>query len=394
LTPIITETDLLTVTVITPPELSYFQTFTIEYAALTAVPQLSIGDETFEYRYDFLTLLDELPGGGVAQGELVFVQDGAYLGLDVSGKIVIRETATAVHEEMAVAMTHGAAGLILVGVSDYEKGFMAKRPLPANFPDEPMIPTLLLTQIGLEHLLELTGMTRADLNNLPLALPLGLPVTMDIPLSRPEVVETTNILGLLPGSDPDLRDEVIIISAHYDHVGDDPGGLAYSGANDNASGVAVMLAMAKLWQETGYQPARSILFAAWGAQEPGQIGSTAFISSTLFVPAQTAGVVVLDAVGGGAGFRLLAQGNWEQDGLLMFGMEQAGEVLDGRVRTGIPADQSDDVTFRATGVPTILLTWTDASEGNWPDAIADEINPNFLAATGRMTTLAVMSVAR
>ncbi len=403
----ITGTDLLTVTpalsgvevAVSPPELSYFQPFTIEYAALTAVPQLTIGDETFEYRRDFLTLLDELPGGGLAQGELVFIADGAYPGLDVSGKIVIRAAGTAVHEEMIAAMAHGAAGLILVGESDYEKGFQMKRPLPANFPDDPMIPTLLLTQIGLEHLLGVTGMTRADLNNLPLALPLGMPVTMDIPLSQPEVVAdvasaTANVLGLLPGSDPDLRDEVIIISAHYDHVGDDPGGLAYSGANDNASGVAVMLAMAKLWQETGYRPARSILFAAWGAQEPGQIGSTAFISSTLFVPAQTAGVVVLDAVGGGAGFRLLAQGNWEQDGLLIFGMEQAGEVLDGRVRTGIPADQSDDVTFRASGVPTILLTWTDASEDNWPDAIADEINPNFLAATGRMTTLAVMSVAR
>jgi hypothetical protein len=149
-----------------------------------------------------------------------------------------------------------------------------------------------------------------------------------------------------------------------------------------------------LWQETGYRPARSILFAAWGAQEPGQIGSTAFIHSPLFVPEQTAGIVVLDAVGGGAGFRLMAQGNWEQDGLLMFGMEQAGEVLDGRIRTGIPADQSDDVTFRASGVPTILLTWTDASEDNWPDPIADAINPNFLEATGRMTALAVMSVAR
>ncbi|MCB9444966.1 MAG: M28 family peptidase, partial [Ardenticatenaceae bacterium] len=403
----ITGTELLTTTsalsdvevAVTPPELSYFQPFTIEYAALTAVPQLTIGEESFAYRHDFLTLLDELPGGGAAQGELIFVEDGTYTGLDVSGKIVIREAATAVPEEMAAAMEHGAAGLILVGESDYEKDFQMKRPLPVNFPDEPMIPTLLLTQIGLDHLLELAGMTRADLNNLPVALPLGLPVIMDIPLSQPEVVAdaasaTANVLGLLPGSDPDLRDEVIILSAHYDYVGDDPGGLAYSGANDNASGVAVMLAMAKLWQETGYQPARSILFAAWGAQEPGQIGSTAFISSTLFVPERTAGVVVLDAVGGGAGFRLLAQGNWERDGLLMFGMEQAGEVLDGRVRTGIPADQSDDVTFRAIGVPTILLTWTDASENNWPDAIADEINPDFLAITGRMTTLAVMSVAR
>lgn len=394
LIPVISATDMLTVTAVTPPELSYFQPFTIEYAALTAVPQLSIGDEIFEYRHDFLTLLDELPGGGVAQGELVFVKDGAYPGLDVSSKIVIRVPNGRMADEMAAAQAHGAVGLILIGDLDYEKDFLVKRPLPASFPDQPTIPTLILTQIGLEHLLETIGMTRADLNNLPLALPLGQPVTMDIPLSRPEVVETANVLGLLPGSDPDLRDEIVIISAHYDHVGDDPGGLAYSGANDNASGVAVMLAMAKLWQETGYRPARSILFVAWGAQEPGQIGSAAFAHSPLFVPEQTAGIVVLDAVGGGAGFRLMAQGNWERDGLLLFGMEQADGVLDGRLRTNIPADQSDDVTFRASGVPTILLTWTDASEDNWPDTIADEINPDSLSATGRMTTLAVMAIAR
>ena len=394
LSPIISGTDVLMTTAVTSPELSYFQTFTIEYAALTAVPQLTIGEETFEYRHDFLTLLDELPGGGAAQGELVFVQDGAYPGLDVSDKIVIREPNSSMAEEMTAAQAHGAVGLILIGDLDYEKDFLLKRPLPASFTVEATIPTLLLTKIGVEHLLAVTGMTQADLNNLPLALPLGLAVTINIPLSQPEIVETANVLGLLPGSDPDLRDEVIIISAHYDHVGDDPGGLAYAGANDNASGVAVMLAMAKLWQETGYRPARSILFAAWGAQEPGQIGSVAFVNSSLFVPEQTAGIVVLDAVGGGAGFRLMAQGNWERDGLLLFGMEQADGVLDGRLRTNIPADQSDDTTFRASGVPTILLTWTDASEDNWPDAIADEINPDFLAATGRMTALAVMSIAR
>jgi Zn-dependent M28 family amino/carboxypeptidase len=213
-------------------------------------------------------------------------------------------------------------------------------------------------------------------------------------LSRPEAVETANVLGLLPGSDPDLRDEVIILSAHYDHVGDDPSERVYSGANDNASGVAVLLEMAQLWQETGYRPSRSILFAAWGAQEPGQLGSTAFVNSSLYVSEQTAGSVVLDAIGGGAGFRLMAQGNWDQDGLLLFGLEQVGGVLDGRLRTNIPANQSDDIAFRASGVPTILLTWTDASEDNWPDELADEINPNFLAITGRMTTLAVMAIAR
>lgn len=394
-TDLLTETAVLTFTTFTPPELSYFQTFTIEYAALTTVPQLTIGGEDFGYRRDFMTLLNEIPGGGAAVGELVWVEDGSYAGMDLSGKIVIREpgSETAVYDEMVLAREHLAAGLILVGESDYEKDFQRKRPLPAEFRDEEMIPTLLLTQIGLERLLEMLSMSRADLTTMPLALPMGLPVTLNVPLSQPEEVETANVLGLLPGSDPNLRDEVIILSAHYDHVGDDPGGLAYSGANDNASGIAVMLEIARQWQETGYQPARSILFAAWGAQEPGQIGSGSYLVQPALPITDTMGVVVMDAVGGGDGHRLMAQGVWEREGLLLFGMEQADGVLDGRLRTNLPANQSDDIPFRAAGLPTMLLTWTDASEENWSDEYADEVELSALATTGRMTMLAFMSAA-
>ncbi len=397
---VISNTELLTATAV--PELSYFQPFTIEYAALTAVPTLEIGGdaagrgvaEELVYRRDFLALLNEIPGGGFAEGQLVFVQDGAYTGMDLSGKIVIRLSPAAAAVELAAAREHGAAGLILVGDSDYEKDFQMKRPLPVAFDQAEIIPTLLLTQIGLDRLLELVGMTRADLNNLPLALPLGLSVQMDVPLSQPKVVETANVLGYLPGSDPDLQDEVIILGAHYDHVGDDPGGLAYSGANDNASGVAALLEMARLWQTAGYRPARTILFAAWGAQEPGEIGSNYYVAHPTLPLTNTVGVVILDAVGGGNGHRLMAQGNWEREGLLLFAGEAADLALDGRLRTSIPADQSDDVPFRAAGLPTILFTWTDASEANWPDSLADEIDPDDLAVSGRMITLAVMLSAR
>ena len=389
---VITTTDSVTATVV--PELSYFQPFTIEYAALTAVPRLNVGDDAFDYRRDFLTMLNEIPGGGLAEGELVFVQDGAYTGMDLSGKIVIRLSPVGAPVEMAVARAHGATGLVLVGDSDYEKDFQMKRPLPIHFDQADTIPTLLLTQIGLDRLLALAGLTRADLNTLPLALPLGLEAQMDVPLSQPEIVETANVLGLLPGSDPDWRDEVIILGAHYDHVGNDPGGLAYSGANDNASGVAALLALARLWQESGYRPARSILFAAWGAQEPGEIGSAYYVAHPALPLTDTVGVIILDAVGGGDGHRLMAQGNWEREGLLLFAGEQADLALDGRLRTNIPAGQSDDIPFRAAGIPTMLLTWTGASEDNWPDDLADEIDPDDLAVSGKMATLAVMTLAR
>ncbi|MCP4423790.1 MAG: M28 family peptidase, partial [Chloroflexi bacterium] len=381
-------------------ELSYFQPFTIEFASLTAVPRLEFGTEAnasaeaFDYRLHFMTLLDEIPGGGFVEGKLLFVRDGAYTGMDLSGKIVVRDPEASVFDEMTAAMEHGAAGLILIGESNYEKDFQMKRPLPAAFSDEPTIPTLLLTQIGLERLLEITGMTRADLVNLPIALPLDLQVLIDIPLSQPEIVTTTNVLGYLPGNDPDLRNETIIVSAHYDHVGDDPGGRPYSGANDNASGVALLLEMARLWQETGYRPGRSVLFAAWGAQEPGEIGSSYYISHPVFSLTNTASVIVLDSVGGGDGHRLMAQGNWDREGLMLFGAEQADGVLDGRLRTSVSADQSDDIPFRAADLPTLFLTWTDASEENWSDDLADEIDPANLAISGRMTTLAIMMAAR
>ncbi len=98
----------------------------------------------------------------------------------------------------------------------------------------------------------------------------------------------------------------MIISAHYDHVGDDPDvwqclpgatpseeardeglctvtpGLRYPGENDNASGIGVLLEVARVWQEAGYQPEHSVLFAAWGAQEAGEVGSRYYINHPLF----------------------------------------------------------------------------------------------------------------
>ena len=60
--------------------------------------------------------------------------------------------------------------------------------------------------------------------------------------------DARNVLGWLPGSDPAQDSRLVIIGAHYDHVGTDPDGTIYPGANDNASGVAVVLEIARLWK--------------------------------------------------------------------------------------------------------------------------------------------------
>ncbi|MBJ6763283.1 M28 family peptidase [Myxococcaceae bacterium JPH2] len=89
---------------------------------------------------------------------------------------------------------------------------------------------------------------------------------------------TANVLGLLPGSDPTLKQEVVLYSAHHDHLGmkadPKPGEDAiYNGAVDNASGVSAMLAVARAFQQLSSPPRRSILFAAVAAEEQGLLGS-------------------------------------------------------------------------------------------------------------------------
>ena len=96
---------------------------------------------------------------------------------------------------------------------------------------------------------------------------------------RRETVEAPNVGGLLPGSDPKLKNEYVIMSAHLDHVGVGRainGDTIYNGAMDDASGIASVLEIARLLKESGARPKRSILFLAVAAEEKGELGSRYF----------------------------------------------------------------------------------------------------------------------
>ena len=90
----------------------------------------------------------------------------------------------------------------------------------------------------------------------------------------------SNILALLPGSDPELKNQILIVSAHYDHVGYGnrrnsygPTGFIHNGADDNASGVAAVLKVVDAFSQLPERPKRTILFAFWDGEEKGLLGS-------------------------------------------------------------------------------------------------------------------------
>jgi hypothetical protein len=97
-------------------------------------------------------------------------------------------------------------------------------------------------------------------------------------------VAAYNVIGLVPGADPVLSKEVIVVGAHFDHDGMDDEGRIYNGADDNGSGTVGVLEVAEAVSrliEAGERPRRSIVFALWNGEERGLLGSRAFAASTL-----------------------------------------------------------------------------------------------------------------
>ena len=122
-------------------------------------------------------------------------------------------------------------------------------------------------------------------------IPLGITtsIAMDVAINR---VKSGNVLAVLPGSDPELKDEVVIYTAHHDHLGiatpNEDGDDIYNGARDNSLGVAQVMAIAKAMKSLPEAPRRSILVALVGAEEQGLLGSKWYAENPTFPPGKIA----------------------------------------------------------------------------------------------------------
>jgi Zn-dependent M28 family amino/carboxypeptidase len=124
----------------------------------------------------------------------------------------------------------------------------------------------------------------------PVTLPVKLQAHM---VSKVRPFESNNVIAMLPGSDPKLKNEAVMYSAHYDHLGvrpDMPGDNIYNGADDNATGCGILIELAHAFSGAAQTPKRSILFASVTAEEQGLLGSE-FLGKHPPIPA---GKITLD----------------------------------------------------------------------------------------------------
>ncbi len=326
--------------------------------------KLMITDQTIFHGGEMIILAGE---ADTLNAPLAFVDQGwkndtmdQYEGLDVQGKIVValfgipgsadpRDGFFSIPEKRKIAADYGALGIIEIYNAAFPWSMMQQflnreqMMLKEDSEDETDIPYILSND-------KLTT-TIEKLNN-------GENVNAILENSgiMEEEIPSPNVVGWLEGNDPDLKDEYVILSAHFDHVGigraDASGDTIYNGARDNAIGTATILQAAAYFSNK--RPKRSLLFIGFTAEEIGLLGSAYYADH----PVKPLHKAIFNMNTDGAGYndvsRISIIGHDRVGVLDIF--NTAGEMVGLEIH-GDPApeqglfDRSDNVSFARKGIP-------------------------------------------
>ena len=253
-----------------------------------------------------------------------------FKGVDVSGKLLILFTneppstdpkffdGTALtyygrwtykYEE---ALRHGAAGVLIIhttptasyGWDVVRNSWARETPFVKLGPNDKALSMQgWITRESGDKLLALSNHTVDELlaiSEKPDFKPIDLGIRIRVHLpSKVRDIETRNVAAIIPGSDPQLKNEAVIFSAHWDHLGIGTpvnGDAIYNGAIDNATGCAILIELAHAWASLPEKPRRSAVFLSVTAEEGGLKGSEYYAAHPLIPPAKTAIVINYDAL--------------------------------------------------------------------------------------------------
>jgi Zn-dependent M28 family amino/carboxypeptidase len=204
---------------------------------------------------------------------------------------------------------------------------------------------------------------------------------------------TRNVLAKITGSDPKLKDEYIVIGGHMDHLGVNPLGDIYYGANDNASGTAVVMEVGRIMKLNNAKPKRTVIFAAWAGEEQGLLGSYYYADHAPHPIEKTIVNINMDMVGHGSG-KIPFNGVYYGPQIWKVLEEKLPEeILDYTAPARGGPGGSDHTPFLRKGVPAFFLITRGAVKYHQPHDHSDLIVPEMLKKTGDLVHAAVIILA-
>jgi Zn-dependent M28 family amino/carboxypeptidase len=193
-------------------------------------------------------------------------------------------------------------------------------------------------------------------------------------------------------------DEVVVIGAHIDHLGTDAiTGEIYNGGDDNASGTVVMMELARLLATCGEVPERTVLFAAFNAEESGLIGSCFYVGEPSYPHEDTVAAISVDMVGAGDGGGLNLFGALMEEYLWLAQLMDAAAAEQGLpydTFANVPVLASDHVCFITQEITAVMAQTTGPHEHyHTPDDTPANNSPDNLAAAAHLMWAALEPLA-
>lgn len=402
------------------PKGSYFQDMTYEYYAVQRGATLNViahnakrefvyGDDWRQTRYS---------GSGTFGAGIVFVGYGIsaaskeyddYAGVDVKGKLVLfaTETPRRFEEKLAeearfqnrikAAQEHGARGVLTFRSEMQDgpgfRGFRGDLKKDIYKPDFVIIS---LERNVVEFIFKWQKadpryfLQQIDTTGKPQSYDLGVQSLVNLEVVFDQKRPTQNILARISGTDTDLRHEYVIVGAHMDHLGVDMAGDVFNGADDNASGTAVVMETARVMKLRQFKPRRTIVFALWAAEEEGLLGSKFYTENPVYPLEKTVANINLDMEGHGTG-KVNVRGSyfapevWE---ILKASLPK--EIVENSIPGRGGPGGSDHTYFLYNGVPAFFVA-TDGPhfKTNQVGDVIDLIRPEILKKAGDFVVAAI-----
>ncbi|MCK5489673.1 MAG: M28 family peptidase [Gemmatimonadetes bacterium] len=401
---------------------SFLQRWTFEQTSLRSAEvavEISSGEssEVLEHAVDFFVLPsdDEVVSGGIEfLGPIdVLLGDSSP---QSTGRIAVVTTPPSMGMEVLLAARAageaGASGLLLVldpQLPPEVISMVAGQIEGGGLPAQP-VPTVGVTWSVAQ---QIVAGADTDLEALLAAYDSEGPVAGPIPLEGPVLTIRTprdrvtstppNVVGLLRGSDPDLAETYVVLTAHFDHVGigepNAEGDSIYNGADDDASGTAVLLEVAQAFQALPRSPGRSVVFLAVSGEEKGLLGAEHYAEEPTVPLHGIVANINLDMIGRNAPDTLIAIG---QEFTSLGDLSKT--IASHHPEIGLtiapdpdPSEQaffrSDHLAFVKKDIPAIFFTTWDHEDYHQPSDEAHLIDADKAARVARFTFLLTWHVA-
>ncbi|MCD6216636.1 M20/M25/M40 family metallo-hydrolase [bacterium] len=310
---------------------SFYQKFPLATNRILPTPLLEVKIGDIEYtNYEFGTnfICRGFSGAGDIRAEVVFcgygiTMDGYddYANVDVEGKIVFimngqpakpKSMKHRVSEwdvtgnKVNNAIGHGAIGMMMIrSKTSGRLGKLIGSVLWGDYKHQPEFPVLVIDRFvaadifkkSQQDLPVLQAMINRSLK--PISFYTGTAAHIRVDVDYRPTQETCNVVGIIEGSHPRLKNEYVVIGAHMDHVGTQGLDIMFPGANDNATGIAALIEIVRAFNEANLKPKRSIIFAAFTGEEMGSKGSHYFVDHLPFPKSKIKYMLNMDMLGQG-----------------------------------------------------------------------------------------------